>query len=426
MSDLLSPDWVAARRWFRSKQRPIEVVTEIDRAPLPGADAALTVLEIGYRDGGEADRYLVPIVDDHEPSDTDGAWRAIVRAMAAGRTLEGGIGRFVASSTDDLQGPIDALTERPLGVEQSNTSVALGDRFILKLYRRLEVGLNPDLEVSAFLTDAGFADTPAVAGALTYESAAGTAAAAMLQAFVPSSGDAWSAMLDALASDPDKATEIAARVGDLTARMHTALASRTDTPGFPARAATPAETAAWRTSGERQLAQAVTAVSGDGHARLVELAPRITARFADTFGSATGEATVIRIHGDYHLGQLLARHDGGFSVIDFEGEPARPLAERRDPSSPLRDVAGMLRSLDYAARTAEAGAHAPGFDADAWLTDARSAMLEAYGGIGADQRGLLDAFELEKACYEVRYEANNRPSWLWLPLAAVARLAGSR
>ncbi len=424
MSDLLSPDWMAAQRWFRSKQRPIEAVAEIDRAPLPGADAALAVLEIAYRDGGEADRYLVPLVGDHEPADADGAWRAIARAMAAGLSLDGRIGRFVASSTAALQEPIDALTERRLGVEQSNTSVVLGDRLILKLYRLLEVGENPDLEVSAFLTDAGFTDTPAVAGALTYESDAGSAAAAMLQVFVPSSGDAWSAMLDALASDPDRATRIAARVGDLTARMHRALASRPDIPAFPARAATPAETAAWRTSGERQLAQAVTAVSGDAHARLVELAPRVTARFADSFGSATGEATVSRIHGDYHLGQLLARHDDGFSVIDFEGEPARPLAERREPASPLRDLAGMLRSLDYAARTAEAGAHAPGFDADGWLAEARGAMLEAYGTIGSEQRGLLDAFELEKACYEVRYEANNRPSWLWLPLAAVARLTG--
>ena len=166
-------------------------------------------------------------------------------------------------------------------------------------------------------------------------------------------------------------------------------------------------------------------MSGEDHQRLVRLAPRITARFADTFGSAVGEAAVSRIHGDYHLGQLLARPDGGFSVIDFEGEPARPLDERREPSSPLRDVAGMLRSLDYAARTAEAGVHARQFAADRWLVEARGAFLEAYGGIDVEAQGLLDAFELEKACYEVRYEASNRPSWLWLPLAAAERLAGS-
>jgi trehalose synthase-fused probable maltokinase len=425
----MTPDELAAQRWFRSKQRPIAAVTEIDRAPLPEADgAALAVLEVAYRDGGMSDRYLLPLAGEHEPADGEGAWRAIARAMAESSVVEGRIGHFVASSTDALgdllDEPIDRLTERRLGVEQSNTSIRLGDRLILKLYRLLETGENPDLEVSAFLTDAGFADTPSVAGALVHEADGERAAAAMLQAFVPSTGDAWSAMLAALAEDADRATGIASEVGDLTARMHRALASRTGDSAFPARLATPEETAAWRESGERQLAEAVTAVSGEAHERLVHLAPRITARFADTFGSAGGEAAVSRIHGDYHLGQLLARDGGGFSVIDFEGEPARPLAERREPSSPLRDVAGMLRSLDYAARTAEAGAHVPEFNAERWLAEARAALLDGYGGIEPDRQGLLDAFELEKACYEVRYEANNRPAWLWLPLAAVERLAG--
>jgi maltokinase len=162
-------------------------------------------------------------------------------------------------------------------------------------------------------------------------------------------------------------------------------------------------------------------VGGDAHARLVALAPRITARFADSFGAATGGTRVSRIHGDLHLGQLLARPDGGFSVIDFEGEPARPLAERRAPSSPLRDVGGMLRSLDYAARTAERGRS--DLDVEAWLTGARAAFLDGYGRIEPADEPLLGAFELEKACYEVRYEASNRPDWLWLPLSAVERLA---
>jgi maltokinase len=425
----MTPEELTAQRWFRAKGRPVATVTELDRAPLDGA--ALTVLEVAYGDGGQPDRYLLPTVDGHEPRDDDGAWRSIVRAMAGGAEVRGGRGRFVASPTRELDEllpsaheAIETLSERRLSVEQSNTSVVLGgDRLILKLYRLLEPGENPDVEVSAFLTDAGFADTPAVAGTLTWVDERGDAAAAMLQAFVPSSGDAWAAMLDALAFNPSRATDIATAVGDLTARMHRALASRPGDAAFPARPATTAETASWRASAEAQLAQAVTAVTGEAHDRLVGLAPRIRERFADTFGRATGEAHVSRIHGDYHLGQLLARPDGGFSVIDFEGEPARPLAERRLPSSPLRDVAGMLRSLDYAARTAEVGRHADGFDADAWLAEARAALLGAYGRIGAEDRPLLDAFELEKACYEVRYEANNRPSWLWLPLAAAERLA---
>jgi len=417
-----SPGWLATQRWFRAKQRPIATVDEVDRAALT-ADAALTVLEIAYADGGPPDRYLLPRVADREPAAGDGAWRSIAAAITDGAELRAAHGRFVGIRLSAVNTePVTDLTERPIGVEQSNTSVVLGDRLILKLYRLMEPGENPDLEVGAYLTDAGFADTPAVIGALHYHAPDGQrSTVAMLQTYVPSAGDAWGAMLGALASDPARGIEMAGSIGDLTNRMHEALASRPSDPSFPARPATTAETAAWRASAEAQLTQAVGAVGGDAHARLVELAPRVSARFADTFGSATGEARVSRIHGDYHLGQLLARTDGGFAVIDFEGEPARPLAERRHPGSPLRDVAGMLRSLDYAARTAASSV--PGFEPDAWLAQARRQFLEAYGGMDAGDAGLLDAFELEKACYEVRYEASNRPAWLWLPLAAIERLA---
>ena len=427
MTPALDPAWLAARRWFRAKQRPIASVTQIDRAPVESAD--LRVLEVAYADGGSMDRYLVPTIEGREPRDGEGAWRAMVRAIADGRELPGEHGRFICTRTDAFEDllpsahqAVAALDERRLQVEQSNTSVVLGERLILKLYRLLEPGENPDVEVSAFLTDAGFAETPPVAGAMAYAADDDEpSAAAMLQAYVPSTGDAWAAMLSLLADDPSSGVDLAATLGGLTATMHAALASRPDHPAFPARPATGAETAAWRALAERQLAQAVTAVDGDAHQRLVELAPAATARFADTFESASGEADVSRIHGDYHLGQLLARSDGGFSVIDFEGEPARPLAERRQPGSPMRDVAGLVRSLDYAARTVARGDAS--FDADGWLAVAREAFTGAYGGVGDTEAGLLQAFELEKACYEVRYEASNRPEWLWLPLAAVGRLA---
>jgi maltokinase len=144
----------------------------------------------------------------------------------------------------------------------------------------------------------------------------------------------------------------------------------------------------------------------------------LTARFREL--EHAGAVRVSRIHGDYHLGQLLRTEDG-FAVIDFEGEPARPLAERRAPGSPLRDLAGMLRSLDYAAHTAIGPSDAR--DRTRWLAEARDAFLDGYGGIGAGEAPLLAAFELEKACYEVVYEANNRPDWLWLPLGALEREA---
>ena len=422
---MAAPDaaWLVSRRWFRAKHRPIERIVVADGASVD-TRTELRIVEVTYGDGGPSDCYLVPTVEAREPEDEEGAWRAIVGAMAAGAHLRAARGRFAATHTDALEalaGP--PLTERRLGVEQSNTSVRIGDRLILKLYRLLEPGLNPDLEIGVFLADVGFEDTPALAGSMTWEPDDGEpAAAAMLQAFVPSTGDAWAAMLDAIAADAVRSFELARRLGELTRRLHRALASRPSAE-FPARPTTVEESSRWRASAERQLAQAVAAVSGEAHARMVALGPAVRARFADAFGAASGYARVTRIHGDLHLGQVLARTDGGFSVIDFEGEPARPLAERRAPSSPVRDVAGMLRSLDYAARTA--GRNWRGFDADGWLVEARAAFLAGYGDIGPEDGPLLDAFELEKACYEVRYEAGNRPDWVWLPLAAIERLAAA-
>ena len=312
------------------------------------------------------------------------------------------------------------MAERRLTVEQSNTSVVLDERLILKAYRLIEPGESPDVEIGAFLARVGFRDTPRLYGSVGWQPGnREPSAVAMLQAFVPSAGDAWAAMLAALARDPGEGIAMAAAIGELTGVLHAALASDPDAPAFPVRAATVAETAGWRASAERQLALAVSSIGGEEHDRLVRLAPVVTGRFADTFGSASNEARVTRIHGDYHLGQLLAREGGGFSVIDFEGEPARPLAERRVPASPLRDVAGMLRSLDYAATTA---ARSVRFDAKRWVAEARECLPRVLRPIRAEERGLLDAFELEKALYEVRYEAANRPGWLALPLTAVERL----
>jgi len=158
-------------------------------------------------------------------------------------------------------------------------------------------------------------------------------------------------------------------------------------------------------------------LDGDARLRLEAIAPTIAAGFQAI--EAAGVVRVTRIHGDYHLGQLLRTADG-FRVIDFEGEPARTLAERRAPASPLRDLAGMLRSLDYAAHSSSWSMRVEG--PQDWLLDAAAAFLDGYGGIGPDDAPLLAAFELEKACYEVVYEANMRPDWVWLPLEALERL----
>jgi maltokinase len=422
--------WLASRRWFRSKARPLREVTVHDAASMAG-DAWLLVLAAHFVDGGE-ERYFVPMTQtaerQAEPADGAGVWRGLVGSMAGGRQrIAGSRGEFVLEPTPALAELLPggaseaaALDERRLQVEQSNTSVRLGDRLMLKLYRLLEPGVNPEVEVMDFLTEVGFTRAPLLAGWVTYvDGAAEPAAAAMVQAFVPARGDAWGWMLErltALPQGPVEALAAVAQIGGITAELHAALRSRPEQPGFPARPATAAELEAWRAGADQQLSGALSALDGADQRRLERLAAAIRERF-DEVAAASG-TSISRVHGDYHLGQLLAM-DRGFVVTDFEGEPARPLAQRREPGVPLRDVAGMLRSLDYAARTVERGESR--FEAGGWLRDARTAFLAAYGGAG--ESPLLLALELEKACYEVRYEANNRPDWVWLPLQAIERLA---
>jgi trehalose synthase-fused probable maltokinase len=432
----LDAAWLARRRWFRSKTRPLAQVTLADAAPLGSDDAWLLVLAARYGDGGE-DHYLVPAVavpdgSFTEPLDDQGCWRHIVRALAGGSPLLGVAGRFEFHATEALgtllpHGAEELLRmdERRLTVQQSNTSVRLGDRLLLKIYRLLEPGTNPEVEVNAFLTGTGFTNAPQLGGWIDYVPDRGEAAtAAMVQELVSSRGDGWDWALSRLGSPPTGPVEAlagAAVIGGITAEMHQALASDPDAPGFEVRSADAATLQGWRQRAEAQLDAALNAVTGDERARVEAVAGRVRSTFAAI--ESAGQTTMSRIHGDYHLGQLL-RTEASFMVIDFEGEPARPMAERRLPASPLRDVAGMLRSLDYAARTAEREP-ASSFRPEAWLADARSALLTAYGAPASDQPALLTAFEAEKACYEVRYEANNRPDWTWLPIAALERLAKS-
>ena len=423
-----TPDWLVAQRWYRTKSRGVAAVELVDAARLNGTPAWLLVLEATDA-AATSSRYVVPAVSDRdafrEPHDGEEVWRTLAALMLEGGELDGAAGRWSFTPTDAAArllpggaGALAGMTERRLGVEQSNTSVALGRALMLKLYRLLEPGANPEVEVNAFLTDVGFGEAPALAGSMTYVLGDVPHAAGMLQQLVAAHGDAWAWVRERLAAGAKGAAEAIqgiGRVGQLTADMHAALASRPAAPEFPSRAATAEEVAGWRASAERQLASAIEVLDPATQPRLVALTPKLSARFAALSGS--GAALVSRIHGDYHLGQLL-RTDEGFVVIDFEGEPARPLAERRALASPLRDVAGMLRSLDYAAHSA---LDAPA--AAAWLADARDAFLDGYGGISGAEVPLLAAFELEKACYEVVYEANNRPDWIWLPLGALERLA---
>ena len=428
LASAFTPEWLAGQRWYRGKSRGLTSVDLVDAAEVSGSSGWLLILEATDSSGGHAS-YLVPAVisDDsfREPRDGDGVWSSLAALMLAGGDVAGTRGHWTFGPTDASSvllagGPatLDADAERRLGVQQSNTSVALGEVLMLKLYRLVEPGSNPEIEMNAFLTEVGFRDAPAMAGSATYLLDGVPHSAAMLQQLVASQGDAWSWMLERLgdaADGPAEAIRALAEIGRLTAEMHVALASHPENAGFPSRLATREELSAWRAAAEGQLEGAISVLDGTMRARLAPLAPVLATRLGAIEMSRA--VRVSRIHGDYHLGQLL-RTPGGFAVIDFEGEPARTLDERRAAASPLRDLAGMLRSLDYASQVATA--NAPRQAAD-WLVDARASFLSGYGGIRLGEASLLAAFELEKACYEVVYEANNRPDWVWLPLGALER-----
>ena len=429
LASAFTPEWLAAQRWYRGKSRQLTSVELLDAGRIGESAGWLVVLEATDDAVGRA-RYLVPVALDgdrfREPLDGEGVWRELALLMLDGGELAGASGRWLFTPTgaaSHLRGPTASLAERRLGVQQSNTSVALGEDLMLKVYRLVEPGANPEVETNAFLTEVGFREAPALVGSATYLLDGEPHSAAMLQELVHSAGDAWSWVLDRLASEPDGPADAIrgiANIGRLTAGMHAALASRPESPGFPSRLASGDELVAWAASAERQLSAALAVVDDATKRRLAALEPRIRAGLGAT--AEAGAVRVSRIHGDYHLGQLL-RTQGGFTVIDFEGEPARTLAERRAPASPLRDLAGMLRSLDYAAHAA-VGESSPSGGQSEWVGAAQAAFLDGYGGVRQEEAPLLAAFELEKACYEVVYEANNRPAWTWLPLGALERLAG--
>ncbi len=322
----------------------------------------------------------------------------------------------------------------PLRGEQSNTSLRFGDGLILKLFRRLQFGPHPDVEVGWFLTEqTGFEGTPPLAGSLTYVSPNGDEAAlVLLQQFERNRGDAWTTTLarvcSVLEGAPISETLPAIRrLGTTTAELHLALASGTG--DFGAEPITAADVEAWSGSLDGELGVALDALERHH----VTLHPRVVETLRERArGLAALEGGLkARHHGDYHLGQVLERDDGAYAIIDFEGEPSRPLAQRREKRTPLRDVAGMLRSFDYARHAAVracASASSPDVARGGreWYTAAREAFLDAYLAVARGRRGLvprdlagpLAALELEKAAYEVLYEVNNRPDWLPIPLAA--------
>ncbi len=399
----------------------------------------------------------------------------VLDAMRAEKRIPQAKGELVFEAGSKLAdlAPFEDASVRRLGVEQSNSSMMIGRDVIVKVYRRLHPGVHPEVEVGRFLTDVGgFANTPPLLGSLTWHDGTGEATVvAAAFGFVLNQGDGWAYTLGFLERELEPAVlaaptledgeaedqrtavlalyaDFAHRLGERTGDMHRAFAVDTDDPAFAKEAITQADLGAWTDGVRRQASEAYAALERalpHLEDRDRTLAERVLAARAlvdtrlDAIARLPIDAAKTRLHGDYHLGQVLVAKDDVY-VLDFEGEPARSLDERRAKSSPAKDVAGMLRSFDYAAQTLArrfAADHALAADfvaelTQAWRQSASAAFLDGYRtamtGVAswpeddAEAERLLDLFLVEKALYEIAYEAANRPGWLGIPLQGLAAL----
>jgi len=417
---------VREQRWFGSKSRAFAGARIAGSGPL-ARHCALALLEISFSDG-PGELYQVPYRGGGrgavELSLADPALAAaLLAAFRRGQPIETGQGEIAFDLRGELPGDLGGV--RAVGGEQSNSSIVVGERAIVKAYRRLEPGESPELELLRFLSLRGFEHAPPLLGWYRHTGAPMTTTLGVVQAFVPGARDGWGYALESFA-DPAAFLSSLHRLGEVTGRMHTVLASDVLDPAF-APEPLAGEVLGWAIQEAEADARALLGgLEPDGPAEAVRARSGEVIEYLRALLDSGG-GQVIRQHGDYHLGQVLWTGDD-WVVLDFEGEPARPLAERRRKSSPLRDVAGMLRSFAYAAETARGrGVEVP----PAWEHDARSAFLGGYAsvidpallppGAGARER-LLTACELEKALYELRYELDNRPDWVRVPVAGILRL----
>jgi trehalose synthase-fused probable maltokinase len=495
------PAYLKGQRWFGAKARELRATEVVDAVPLlrDGLHALVLLVNVEY-EGGGADLYSIPLIV--EPGTAASGGEALLKisepggqrsviftdalkheafltllldAIQRGLVFHGESGEISTSHTHGLElqetGAAGSLHPRAIKAEQSNSSIAYGERLMLKFFRRLEEGINPDLEMSGFLTQkARFEHTPQLLGALEYRSRDGRLMTqGILQAFVPNQGDAWqytmksiSNFYNEVASVPSvvktdsKRSSIGAfldSVGLLatrTAEMHLALASKADDPEFsPEPFDTDFQTGLEDALLEltqrvfRQLRKTSEKLPAGLKNKAVDILAAqdsITQRF-HTALSKPIRALRTRIHGDYHLGQVLYT-GSDFVIIDFEGEPARPMSQRRLKRSPLQDVAGMLRSFHYAAyapllastgtvKVDESNRKNLNLWAEAWAKWTGDRYLDDYlkAARGAaflpptreEIMALLQLHLLEKAVYELGYELNNRPEWVAIPLEGISQ-----
>jgi len=421
----LLAEWMPHQRWYSSKGSAPELrLLESRQLPsAPGADAVVMLLIVVDESASPPITYQVPIVRRSAASAADSAHR--VGVGDDGTVLVDGPHDIAYTTVLQEQlalGP-QPMTANVLTGEQSNTSIVFRPRsappVICKLFRQLNPGVNPDIELQTALAQAGSAHVPRAVGHLegswpdpARADSTITGSLAFAQEFLPDVEDAWRVALRAAASG-ESFTVQAHALGAATADVHLSLARLFPT-GNADEAARGMISGAW----QRRLAIATAEVPGLGRHRQAIAAVYERAMSAPW-------PPLQRVHGDYHLGQVLHVPRRGWVLLDFEGEPMRPIRERMLPDSALRDVAGMLRSFDYVAGSLERDGAASSLSP--WARASRVAFLGGYEHrTGAPATGpLLDAFELDKAVYEAIYEGRNRPGWLGIPLSAIDRLVGS-
>jgi maltose alpha-D-glucosyltransferase/alpha-amylase len=519
LETLSLPEYFLKQRWFARKSRPIKATRIVNGAVLNGAHSALALIEVHF-DAGEPDLYLVPLAITlgeaanellhaapnaivasivsakvsgllHDAVLDDNACRELLALIGDGGELTARHGRIRSIGGKPFQqilGQVEApLPVRRGSAEQSNTSILFGDRFIMKLFRRLEPGLNPDVEMGRHLTEkTSFDRIPPFAGSIELEPAADDAEPtilAMLQGYVANEGDGWKWTVEELdryfetsapmrfpenasaeLGDPLQMSEhpvsqvardhigfyvdAAATLGRRTAELHMALALPSNDPAFAPEPFTDEDLQTMLLDFHQHASRVLDALKERVSYlpdEVVEIAATVLSRrrrILEHFGALKSNkfrTQRIRIHGDYHLGQVL-RAKTDFVILDLEGEPARPLAYRRAKQCPLKDVAGMLRSfsyaayaslINYAARHPENVARLEPW-AQLWERSVAAAFLRAYRETAqgmeflpsdiSDFQKLLDVFLLDKALYEVLYELNARPAWVRIPLMGIMAL----
>src|SRR5512133_206319 len=439
-------DWLLDRRWFGSKARDVASIHVLDvvavhdgppalssalvEARYPGGTHDVYQLLLGVGANGGEDAVIGEIrgVTVYDAFADPRACELLGGLLREGAEVHGEHARVEFPWLEGVDPPRPGAEVRPMGAEQSNTSIVFDDELVLKAFRRVEAGDNPELEMLRFLSQRGFAHIAELGGWYQYEGELMDATFGVVQRFVPNAQDGWELALDELEEDPERFVTRLRELGAVIGRMHTVLASDPTDPAFapeePSDESLALLTATIDEEIERlflELPEIEAVAPIAGHA--AEVRDRL-----QLLSHVGARGRLIRTHGDLHLGQTMLGDDG-WIVLDFEGEPARPLLERRRKRSPLRDVAGMLRSFAYAASASELQRDRPA--PEGWEERARESFLAGYLEAvdpalmppgEAPTRTMLSIFELEKAVYELRYELNNRPDWVSIPVAGIVRL----